>query len=51
MESYVIGFFIGDEMVHQFPASGDGNMTPQRASMENPDDSDATVDWWTIEPG
>jgi hypothetical protein len=50
MESYVIGFFIGDEMVAQWPASGDGNMTPQRASIDNPDDTDPTVDWWTIEP-
>jgi hypothetical protein len=50
MESYVIGFFIGDDMVAQWPASGDGNMTPQRASIENPDDTDPTVDWWTIDP-
>jgi hypothetical protein len=49
MESYVIGFFLGDELVAQMPPKGDGNMTALRASIYNPDDQDAAGDWWTIE--
>jgi hypothetical protein len=51
MESYVIGFFQGDQLVAQLPRADEGNMTPVRASLENPDDKDPAADWWTIEPG
>ncbi len=48
MESYVVGFFIGDDLVAQLPAEGDGNMTPARASQLKPADVDACADAWAI---
>jgi hypothetical protein len=48
MESYVIGVFIGEDLVAQLPAPGDGNMTPERASQLNPLDVDPCSDIWEI---
>lgn len=45
-ESYVVGFFIGDELVAQIPTTG--NMTPQLASQLNPSDRDPCIDSWMI---
>lgn len=47
LESYVIGFFIGDDLVFQFPSQG--NMTPELAGQIKPSDSDPCIDSWTIE--
>ena len=46
VESYVIGFFIGDDLVAQHPPSG--NLTPQLASVLNPTDTDPCADSWSI---
>lgn len=46
LESYVVGFFIGDELVAQIPATG--NMTPGLASQLNPTDRYPCVDSWMI---
>ncbi|MBE4752312.1 hypothetical protein G4177_29515 [Corallococcus sp. ZKHCc1 1396] len=46
MESYVVGFFIGDDLVAQIPSSG--NMTPTLASIYNPSDIEPCADSWSI---
>lgn len=46
MRRYVVGFFIGDEMVATFPA--EGNMTPELASQWNPSDTERCADSWRI---
>lgn len=46
MESYVVGFFIGDDLVAQIPSSG--NMTPSLASIYNPSDIWPCADSWSI---
>lgn len=46
LESYVVGFFIDDELVAQLPATG--NMTPALASQLNPTDTDPCIDSWAI---
>lgn len=51
MESYVIGFFIGEDLVAQLPGPGQGNMTPERASQLDPSDIDKCVDSWEIYEG
>jgi hypothetical protein len=48
MESYVIGVFIGSDLVAQLPAPGDGNITPERASQIDSADIDPCVDSWNI---
>lgn len=47
LESYVVGFFIQDELVAKIPARG--NMTPQLASVFNPSDTYACEDSWSIQ--
>lgn len=47
MESYVVGFFVGQDLVAQLPADG-SNMTPESASMYKPSDQDRCVDGWAI---
>jgi hypothetical protein len=46
LESYVIGFFLGDDLVQQIPSTGD--MTPALASILNPTDTDPCIDSWMI---
>lgn len=46
MESYVVGFFIGEELVAKIPSSG--NMTPQLATALSPTDQNACADSWRI---
>jgi hypothetical protein len=46
MESYVVGFFIGDDRVAKLPDSG--NMTPELASQLNPEDTWRCIDAWSI---
>lgn len=48
MESYVVGFFFGEELVAQLPPAGQGNMTPQLASQFKPSDQDPCADGWAI---
>jgi hypothetical protein len=45
-ESYVVGFFIGSQLVAQIPATG--NMTPALASSLNPTDVYPCIDSWSI---
>lgn len=45
-ESYVVGFFIGDDLVAQIPETG--NMTPALASALNPSDQYPCIDSWSI---
>jgi hypothetical protein len=46
MESYVVGFFIDDDLVAKIP--GQGNMTPQLASQLNSTDFYPCEDSWSI---
>lgn len=46
LESYVVGFFIGQDLVAQIPAQG--NMTPALASQLNPTDVYPCADSWMI---
>ncbi len=46
MENYVVGFFLGDDLVAKIP--GSGNMTPQLASQLNPTDVEPCADSWSI---
>jgi hypothetical protein len=48
MESYVIGIFIGEDLVGQLPGPGQGNMTPARASEFDPSDVDPCADSWGV---
>jgi hypothetical protein len=48
-ESYVVGFFLGPNLVAQIP--GAGNMTPALASQLNPTDVDPCIDAWMITSG
>ena len=48
MESYVIGFFFGEDLVAQLPPAGAGNMTPALASQYKPADQDPCADGWAI---
>jgi hypothetical protein len=45
-ESYVVGFFIGNQLVAQIPTTG--NMTPALASQLNPTDIYPCIDSWLI---
>jgi hypothetical protein len=47
VESYVVGFYIGDTEVFKFPAQG--NLTPALASQLKPSDTDPCADSWLIE--
>jgi hypothetical protein len=44
--SYVVGFFIGQDLVAKIPQTG--NMTPSLASRLNPTDVDSCADSWMI---
>ncbi len=44
--SYVVGFFIGQDLVAKIPQTG--NMTPALASLLNPTDVDSCADSWMI---
>ena len=46
MQSYVIGFFVDDDLVAKIPLSG--NMTPALASMVSPGDVSPCEDSWAI---
>jgi len=48
MESYVVGFFFGVNLVAQLPPEGQGNMTPALASQYKPADQDPCLDGWGI---
>jgi hypothetical protein len=50
MQAYVVGIFIGSQLVFQFPAAGDGNITPDRASQIKPSDVAPCADSWVIGP-
>jgi hypothetical protein len=47
VESYVVGFYIGNTEVAKFPA--EGNLTPALASQLKPADTDPCADSWLIE--
>lgn len=46
MESYVVGFFVGETLVIKIPP--EGNMTPELASQIKPSDTDSCADAWLI---